>query len=148
LGIVIFMGPLAMPRQFGLLIGAVIVVGATAAVAATGDMTVQLKESRRVGLNGSVANVVVSDPSVADVAMVDPHSVVVLGKGYGSSTVLILDHNGRALLDSRITVVAPDDGRVTVFRGAVATEFACAPRCQPASGGGGTPGAVSPAGTP
>jgi Flp pilus assembly secretin CpaC len=91
---------------------------------------VGVSESRRVVLHGSAANVIVADPTVADVAMVDAHSVIVIGRGYGATSVMVLDHSGRTLLDSRVVVSAPEEGRVTLHRGAAAAEFACSPRCQ------------------
>lgn len=119
-----------MTRLIRTLVSALIAFSATAAVAATGSMTIRYKQSQRVPLGGQAANVVVSDPSVADVAILDTHSVIVLGKGYGSTDLLILDSNGHTLLDSQVTVVAPDDGRVTVYRGAATADFSCARRCQ------------------
>lgn len=119
-----------MTRLIRTLVSALIAFSATAAVAATGSMTVQYKQSQRVLLGGQAANVVVGDPSVADVAILDTHSVIVLGKGYGSTGLLILDSNGRTLLDSQVTVVTPDEARVTVYRGAASADFSCARRCQ------------------
>lgn len=97
-----------------------------------GAMTVDLNESRRVMLAGAAATVVVGDPSVADVAMVDSHSVIVIGRGYGSTQLIVTDRNGHALLASQVTVVSPNNGRVTLTRGLESTEFNCAgARCHP-----------------
>lgn len=120
-----------MPRLTRLLAGALIALSATAAVAASGSMTVEYKQSRRIALGGPAANVVIGDPNVADVTMVDARSIIVIGKGYGSTDVLVLDSGGRTLLDSRVTVVASDDARVTVYQGAASADFSCARRCQP-----------------
>ena len=100
------------------------------ALAATGAMTVEINDSQRVGLYGTAANIIVGDPAVADVSLVDGHSVVVNGRGFGATHVVVLDGNGRALFDRRVTVVAPQEGRVTLYRGPAASEFSCSPRCQ------------------
>jgi hypothetical protein len=77
--------------------------------------------------------------------MIDAHSVIVVGKGYGMTQVMVIDRVGHALLDSRVTVIAPNAGRVTVYRGAVGTDYSCAGRCQVvAAPGGGAPGAPTP----
>ena len=119
-----------MPSTLKLLAGALVALSATAAMAADGAMTVQLKESHRIVLSGPAANIVIGDPSVADVAMLDNRSVIVMGKGYGSTDILVLDRAGHTLLDSEVTVVAPNNGRVTVYRGASPTEFSCVAHCQ------------------
>jgi hypothetical protein len=102
--------------------------------------TVDLNESRRVMLHGTAANVFVADPAVADVAMIDTHSVIVLGKGYGVTQVLVTDQAGHTLLDSVVAVVGSDAGRVTVFRGQAVQDYHCSSRCETMNGGGGGPG--------
>jgi hypothetical protein len=111
---------------------------------AANAMTVHVNESRRVALRGVAANIVVGDTSVADVALTDAHSVIVMGKGYGSTQLLVTDARGRTLLAGEVTVTAPDNGRVTLYRGLSSSEFACdGGRChsindgKAGSGGGG-----------
>ena len=125
---------LAMPRSNRLLaalIAAPIAALSAAALAAPGALVLQLKQSERVMLPGQVANVVIDDPNIADVAMVDGHSVIVIGKGYGSTGILVLDKGGRTLMRSQIAVIAPEVGPVTVYNGATPSEFSCLRRCQP-----------------
>jgi Pilus formation protein N terminal region len=110
-------------------------LGAGSAFAAS-ITTVDLNQSRRVMLHGTAANVFVGDPAVADVAMIDTHSVIVLGKGYGVTQVLVTDHAGHTLLDSVVAVVGSDAGRVTVFRGQTAQDYHCSSRCETINGGG------------
>ncbi|HEY2658556.1 MAG TPA: pilus assembly protein N-terminal domain-containing protein [Caulobacteraceae bacterium] len=118
------------------------------ALAASGAMTIEINDSQRVGLYGAAANIIVSDPAVADVSLVDSRSVVINGRGFGATHVVVLDGNGRALFDRRVTVIAPQEGRVTLYRGPAASEFSCAPRCQvaaaTAAGGSSTTPAAAP----
>jgi hypothetical protein len=88
--------------------------------------------------------VIVSDPAVADVSMIDAHSVILQGKGYGQTDILVIDRAGHTLLDDRVLVTAPDSGVVTLHRGINATEYTCASRCQPMtiSQGAGQPAAA------
>ncbi len=127
--------------------------GAAAAMAETGSTTVHINQSRRILLRGAAASVIVSDPSVADVSMIDAHSVILQGKGYGQTDVLVIDHAGRTLLDDRVLVTAPETGVVTVHRGAATMDYTCAARCQPmpipsGNGGAGQAGAAAPGGIP
>jgi hypothetical protein len=134
---------LLLPALFALL---VVGFDAGSAVARGSGLTVEVNQSRRVVLGGAIANVIVGDPTVADVVMVDAHSVIVVGKGFGVTQVMVIDRAGHALLDSRVTVVAPNAGRVTVYRGAAGTDYSCAGRCQVvAAPGGAAAGAPAPA---
>jgi hypothetical protein len=112
--------------------------------------------------------VIVGDPSVADVLVVDRRTLFVQGKGYGETEVVVLDAEGRTVWQGDVAVVAPDQGRVSVVRGpggpqqggggalgggggAAAgpsvTEMTCAGYCSPAAHGAGgksTTGSPSP----
>jgi hypothetical protein len=125
-------------RAHTLLLALALASVASGALAESG-LSIGLNESRRVVLHGVAANVIVSNPLVADVAMVDAHDLILLGRGYGATDVTVLDRAGRALLEARVNVSAPETGRVTVHYGGSVAEFACAARCQslgpPASSG-------------
>jgi hypothetical protein len=137
-----------LARLLAALIAAPIPLLAAAALAAPGSMVLQIKESERIPLAGVVTNVIVDDPGVADVALVDNHSVIVIGKGYGATGILVLGKGGRTLMHSQVAVVAPSVGPVTVYNGATPSEFSCLRRCQalsapapaPTSNGGGDNG--------
>jgi hypothetical protein len=115
-----------MRRPIKTLVLAALALGlSAAAAAAAGHMTIRLNENRRLVLHGSASTVVVGDPTVADVAMSDAHSVIVLGKGYGTTQLVVTDHAGHTLLAEDITVVEPDSGRVTFYRGVKESDYAC-----------------------
>lgn len=114
---------------FTLALAAAALAAMAGAAAAASSLTIGLHDSRRVPVPGSIANVVVGDPNVADVVLTDAHSVILMGRGYGSTQLIITDHAGRTLLDSQVTVAAPDIGRVSVYRGgqngATTSEYGC-----------------------
>jgi hypothetical protein len=130
---------------FVLPIAAALALVAGAALAA-GEVDVPLNGSLRVPLHGSAAKVVVGDPAIADVSMTDAHSLILLGRGYGSTQVTVTDHRGRTLLASRVSVVQPDEGHITYYKGVASHEYTCAgSRCIEAAG---APAAALPAAPP
>ena len=104
--------------------------GIAAPASAASLANVGLNQSLRLPIGGSVANVVVSNPAIADVTVVDGHSVIVVGKGYGTTQIMVLDAVGRLLLDSIVTVTAPPQGQMTLYRGPAPQQFNCSPRCE------------------
>ena len=131
------------------LIGAVAMAAlALMSVATTNAATraiVGLNQSLRISVGGSTANVVVSNPAIADVTVVDAHSVIVIGKGYGTTQIMALDSSGHVLLDSVVMVTAPQEGQVTVYRGAAsANQYSCSPRCEAYGNDKGAPSSGSP----
>ena len=115
---------------FFALVLAATLVAETAVAAAVGGLAIELNRSRRVVLPGTPANISVADPGIADVAVIDSHSIVVIAKSFGVTDIVVSDHNGRLLMDSRVVVVPPEEARVTVYRGLAATDYSCLGRCQ------------------
>jgi Flp pilus assembly secretin CpaC len=94
-------------------------------------MVVPIDHSTRLNVSGSAASVVVGNPQVADVTVVDSHTVFVSGRGYGQTDVVVLDGAGRTLYAGEVIVGSPTTyGQVSVYRGAARTDMACAPNCE------------------
>ena len=91
------------------------------------SLSVPLGHSVRLHVNNA-SSVVVADPTVADVTVVDGHTVFVEGRDYGASAIVINDRDGRTVFSGDVAVVRPEFG-VSVYRGLVRSDFACAPSC-------------------
>jgi Flp pilus assembly secretin CpaC len=124
---------------------------ATVAIAAPAlaapAVVVPIDQSVRLSIPGSAYSVILGSPSVADVTVVDSHTLFISGRGFGATDVTVLDRAGTTLFNGEIVVTAPDIGRVSVYRGAARTDMACAPSCSvsarsggAAAGGGTAPG--------
>ncbi len=96
-------------------------------------LTVPINHSVRLNISGAASSVVVGNPLIADVTVVDSHTVFVSGRGYGATDVVVVDADGRTLFSGDITVAA-GGGAVSLFRGAEKTSVACNPYCQEATG--------------
>jgi Pilus formation protein N terminal region len=71
---------------------------------------------------------------------VDANTLYITGKGYGVTEVVAVDSIGRTVFQSRIVVTAGDGaGQVRVWRGATATDMACASSCAPSVRGSAGP---------
>jgi pimeloyl-ACP methyl ester carboxylesterase len=100
------------------------------ALAAGGQTVVPIDQSIRIGLRGAAASVVVTNPAIADVTLLDDHSLVVVGRSYGQTHLLVTDASGRTLFNSAIAVSPTDDGHIALYRGPSVANFSCAPRCE------------------
>ena len=121
---------LAAAVAFSLIAGA-------ALAAVVGGFSVELGRSKRIILQGPAATVSIADPAVADVAMLDARSVVVVGKAVGVTDIIVSDHSGRLLMNTRVAVVPLDAEHLTVIRGATPSDYVCVARCSAALSGSG-----------
>lgn len=114
-----------------LLAAAALLALPAAAAAQSRPLNVDIDQSTRVQLRGPAGSVIVGNPNIADVTVVDANTLFITGKGYGVTEVVAVDVLGRTVFQSQVVVTAGDSGRVRVWRGAQPTEMACASTCSP-----------------
>ena len=110
-------------------------------------MNVPLSETRPLSLPGSAADVLIGDAAIADVTVVDHHHLLIHGKTFGRTNLVVMDEAGRTVFSGPIIVGASDEDHVSVFRGAQQSDYSCGTRCEKISGAGSTAGAA-PASAP
>jgi Flp pilus assembly secretin CpaC len=100
--------------------------------AGTGDeqVDVVVDQAKIVKLPEKVATIIVGNPLIADVTLQPGGTVVVTGKGYGSTNMIAMDRAGGILADRAIQVEGPMDKMVTVYRGLERESYSCTPVCQ------------------
>jgi len=109
-----------------------LLAGPGLAVAQSGRISVEIDQAQRIQLRGPAGSVIVGNPEIADVTVVDANTLYITGKGYGVTEVVAVDPVGRTVFQSQVVVTAGDGaGRVRVWRGAQSTEMACASSCSP-----------------
>ncbi len=102
------------------------------AAVARPSVTVEVNHSTRLALRGAAASVIVGNPAIADVTVIDARTVYVMGRGLGSTTISVLDANGRAVWEGLVAVSpARSAGVVSVYRGRTRTDMQCGGGCTP-----------------
>lgn len=104
---------------------------ATAAQAQARPLNVEIDHATRVQLRAPAGSVIVANPKIADITVVDANTLFITGKGYGVTEIVAVDALGRPLFQSQVVVSAGSSGSVRVWRGAQATEMACGASCSP-----------------
>ena len=94
-------------------------------------VTVNTNMARVLRINSPAATVIIGNPAVADVTIQDPQTLVLTGKSYGRTNLIILDASGDPIADTIVEVTQLASDTVTVFMGSARTSVACAPNCQP-----------------
>jgi Flp pilus assembly secretin CpaC len=92
---------------------------------------VKVNMARVLRISAPAATVIVGNPGIADVTIQDPQTLVLTGKSYGQTNLIVLDSRGEPIADTLIEVVQMQAGVTTVYQGQVRTTLACAPVCQP-----------------
>ncbi len=104
---------------------------AGAALAQDGPVMVTVDRAKVFRIEDGAAAVIVGNPFIADVAMFDQNTVVVTGKSYGTTNLVILDGDNKPIVDEEITVHASEGDVVSVYRKSARVTMSCHPVCEP-----------------
>ncbi|WP_062017041.1 pilus assembly protein N-terminal domain-containing protein [Aureimonas sp. AU4] len=103
-----------------------------ATLAADGpDLRVAIDQARILKIAHPAETVVIGNPAIADVAVHDAQTLVLTGRSYGTTNVVVLGADGAVIMDGQITVGSAEAGTLRIYRQAARTTYACAPQCEP-----------------
>lgn len=108
-----------------------ICAASSAALADEAPVLVTVDRAKIFKVKDGAAAVIVGNPFIADVAMVDQNTVVITGKSYGTTNLVILDQDNKPIVDELVQVRASDQGVVSVYRNAARATLSCSPICEP-----------------
>lgn len=119
-------------RLVAALASAAVLLAPAIGTAQSGTLNVEIDQTQRVQLRGPAGSVIVGNPAIADVTVVDSNTLYITGKGNGVTEIVAVDTIGRTVFQSQVVVTdGAGSGRVRVWRGGQATEMACAASCSP-----------------
>jgi Flp pilus assembly secretin CpaC len=123
-----------MSHLKGIFVGALLLATAIArpqpALAVEDTVLVAVDRAKVIRLDQPVATVIVGNPSIADALVYDPEMLVVTGKSFGMTNLILLDAEGTTIDDLTLHVRADSDGIVTIQRGPTRLSYSCAPNCE------------------
>jgi Flp pilus assembly secretin CpaC len=98
---------------------------------AQGTTTVEvvIDQATIVTISDRTATVVVGNTLIADVSIQGGATMVVTGKGYGITNVILLDRAGKPIAERLVRVRSPADN-VVVYRGNARESYSCMPYCE------------------
>jgi Flp pilus assembly secretin CpaC len=102
----------------------------TATAQASDLLRVFTNHARILKFETPISSVIVGNSDVADVTVSDPQTVILTGKSYGSTNLVILDGDGNAIVDKRIVVSVDEENTVRIFRQVERSVLACSPICE------------------
>lgn len=111
-------------------IAAAVLASALGIAASAAAVTVHIDQNTLVELRAPAGNVVIGNPSIADVSLLSPRRVAILGRSYGLTNLIVTDRMGHTIWSEVVNVAPAETGRVSLYRGAVVNNFACSPRCE------------------
>lgn len=123
---------MSLRRYLAALAGvALLVAPFSVAFAQSAPVTVKVNMARILRINAPAATVIIGNPGIADVTIQDPQTLVLTGKSFGQTNLIVLDTLGNPVADTIVQVVQDQADVVTVYLGDARNSYACTPVCQP-----------------
>lgn len=116
------------------LFAAIAIASVSSAYAAgkPGGIALSMDEVRTLTFAKPIATIYVGNPSIADITMIDARHAFVLGKAYGRTNIVALNHDGLQVYNERIDVAQGSTETLTLNRGAQRVTYNCnSGRCEP-----------------
>ncbi len=95
------------------------------------DLVVRYDQSQLIRLPRPVSDVIIGNPSIADVTVQGGNLLVVTGKTFGITNIIALDAQRNVIQDQRVVVEAEDRHTLVVHKGSLRETYTCSPSCMP-----------------
>ena len=97
------------------------------------ELTINTDQSQVITVDRPPGTIVVGNPTIADVTL-QGNFVIVHGRVFGKTNIIVLDENGNQLGNYAINVVSDDDYEVVIFKsavlGSVRETYTCKTNCE------------------
>lgn len=95
------------------------------------DLIVKYDQSQILRLPRPVAQIIIGNPTIADVVIQSSQLLVVTGKAFGITNIIALDQAGYVIQDQRVMVERDEVKVVNVTKGGSRESYNCSPQCNP-----------------
>lgn len=108
-----------------------LVLGFSMSPAAAQDLIVKYDQSQLLRLPRPVSEIIIGNPTIADITVQSSDMLVVTGKSFGITNVIVLDSDRSVIQDQRILVVRDEAKTVNLQKGSKRESYNCTPQCNP-----------------
>lgn len=99
--------------------------------AAADDLVIKYDQSRLWQLDRPVSEIIIGNPMIADVTLQSSDQLVVTGKSFGVTNIIVLDGNRNIIEERRVLVQRDQINLVNLHKGSKRESYNCSPHCNP-----------------
>jgi Flp pilus assembly secretin CpaC len=89
-----------------------------------------MNQAKIIKLARAADTVVIGNPEIADATIQDPRTIVLTGRGFGVTNIVVLDADGLPVVDEQIVVARQTANSVRVYRRSEVQTLSCTPFCE------------------
>ena len=95
------------------------------------DVVVKYDQSQLLPLPRPASEIIIGNPVIADVSVQSGNLLVITGKSFGITNMIVLDSKRDVIFERRILVKRDDVRTVNLLRGSQRQTYNCTPQCNP-----------------
>lgn len=94
-------------------------------------VVVTIDRAKVLRISRPADTIIIGNPSIADATIQDAQTLVLTGRSFGVTNIVILDADGDPIVDETVIVQGHEGNTVRIYRRAVRETLACSPVCEP-----------------
>jgi len=87
--------------------------------------------ARVVRIAKAADTIIVGNPAIVDATIQDARTLILTGRSFGVTNLIVLDSEGDPIVDETIVVQGHERNTVRIYRQALRETLACSPVCEP-----------------
>ena len=116
--------------KYGLSLGLALLIASAAAPAFAEGIDVTMNQAKILKLSRAADTIIIGNPEIADASVQDASTVVLTGKGFGVTNLVILDEAGAPIIDEQVVVSRSTAETLRIYRRASVQTLSCTPYCE------------------
>ena len=113
----------------------VLAIGTASGAHAADSLTVTIDHAKVMHISRPADIVIIGNPGIADATIQDQQTLIITGRSYGSTNLIVLDSNGKAIAEETLSVEPSNDNIVSLYKTVdkriTRQSFSCTPDCSP-----------------
>ena len=94
-------------------------------------VVVTVDQAKVFRVSRPAATVIIGNPSIVDATVEDDRTLILTGRSFGVTNLIILDVEGSPIIDRSVVVRGHETNTVRIYRRDSRETLACAPVCEP-----------------
>lgn len=95
------------------------------------SVVVTVDRAKVFRISSPARTIIIGNPSIADATIEDERTLVLTGRSFGVTNLIILGENGDPIVDRTLVVRGHETNTVRIYKRASRETYACAPVCEP-----------------
>ncbi len=95
------------------------------------SLKVTIDRAKVIRIAKTADTIIIGNPAIVDATIQDGKTIVLTGRAFGVTNLIVLDQDGEPIVDELIVVEGPKHKTVRIYRQAQRETMACDPVCEP-----------------